>query len=240
VSTHSEPLAIASGVAEPARVSAVLDRPGERAPRAALLLAHGSGLSMDHAWTRTLGRQLAERGFVVLRFNYPYRERALAAGRQAPPDRAAVLEVAHRAALAELRRLAPGLPLVLAGKSLGARIATLLAAADSACDGVIAFGYPLHPPGAPERERSEHFERCAVPALFLHGTRDEFGAPEALRSALRRWRGPAELQVVDGANHGFELPRAHARELDDVLAELALRADAWFAGLESAPHPPRT
>jgi uncharacterized protein len=203
-------------------LSAQLDSPEGGARASAILLAHGAGLAMDSPWMEAVAQGLCARGFPVLRFNYPYMERARSSGaRGLPPDRQPVLEEAHALALAALAECASEKRLLLAGKSMGGRLSTYLAAKGERCAGLILFGYPLHPPRQPAKTRSEHFPTLAQPALFLQGTRDEFAGVEELRAALQRYGGRATLEVVEGADHGFHVPRSSGRG-DDEVRELLL------------------
>jgi predicted alpha/beta-hydrolase family hydrolase len=210
-------------------LAARLDEPTGAARESALLFAHGSGVDVDHPWMQAAAASLVSRGFAVLRFRYPYMQLAVDAGKPRPPDRAALLEEAHVDALEELRRRYPRRRWILAGKSLGARMATHIAAQGAHAHALVLYGYPLHPPRKPEATRSEHFATLVQPALFLHGTRDEFGSVEALEQALKRYSGQAELSVVEGADHAFELPAAARRTRDNVLDELAGRVADWEA-----------
>jgi len=140
-------------------LSAIWERPtaGTEARESAILFAHGAGAPMEADFMSAVARGLVARGFPVLRFQYPYFERALAEGRRRPPDRQPVLEAAHVAACGELVRRAGSARILLAGKSLGARISSILAAKDLPSAGLVFFGYPLHPAGKPEKLRKEHF-----------------------------------------------------------------------------------
>jgi predicted alpha/beta-hydrolase family hydrolase len=209
-------------------LSALHDRPAGASQRSAVLLANGAGFHMDAPWMTAVAHGLVERGFEVLRFNYLYRERALRSGHDKPPDRTPVLEEAHAAALAALlERTGAGRRVLLAGKSLGGRMSTHLAAKGETCAGLVLFGYPLHPPGQPAKLRSEHFPTIAQPALFLQGTRDEFADLELLRTALTRYGGRATLHVVEGADHGFHVLKKTGRTDDDVRTELLDRVARW-------------
>ena len=208
-------------------LSAQYDLP-EREPRAsAVLLANGAGYDMDAPWMTRAALGLVERGFPVLRFNYLYRERSLREGRDKPPDRTAILEEAHAAALAALAERAGTRRLILAGKSLGGRMSTHLAAKGERCAGLVLFGYPLHPPGQPEKLRSEHFAAIAQPALFLQGTRDDFADLELLRTALTRYGGRATLEVIDDADHGFHVRKKSGRTDEEVRVFLLDRVARW-------------
>lgn len=209
-------------------LSALFEPAAGEERRGACLLAHGAGYHMESPWLGAVAGGLVALGFDVLRFNYPYRERALAEGkRMRPPDAPRVLEQAHRLALDELvRRTGDARPL-LAGKSLGARFASRIAAKDAPCRGLVLLGYPLHPPKRPEKIRDEHFPALAQPALFLQGTRDELCDLEQLDRSLEKYGGRATVEVIDGANHGFEVPKRSGRTGEDVLADMLERIDRW-------------
>jgi len=201
-------------------VSAVLDRP--RSARALLVLAHGAGAGMHHAFMTSLAEALVARGVAVLRYQFPFTE----AGKKRP-DRAPVLEATVRAAVAAGRAL--GLPTFAGGKSMGGRMTTQ-AEASAPLDvlGIVLVGFPLHPPkkigdgpGATKKmgtERARHLVGVGVPMLFLQGTRDALSPLADLRPVLRRLTR-AELSVIDTADHGFAL--LARRKGDDVHAELA-------------------
>lgn len=208
-------------------LSARYDAPERDVRGSAILLANGAGFHLDAPWMAAAARGLAARGFPVLGFNYLYRERALRERREKPPDAAPVLEEAHAAALTALAERASGRRLILAGKSLGGRIGTHLAAKGEGCAGLVLFGYPLHPPGRPEKPRSEHFAAIAQPALFLQGTRDELAELELLRAALARFGGRATLEVIEGADHSFRVPRKSGRTDEEVREALLDCVERW-------------
>ena len=211
-------------------VSALLDAPdagtgGER--RSAFLLAHGAGAAMTSELLEAIAVGLAARGLAVLRFNYAYAERAEREGRRRPPDRRAVLLDVHRAAVAKARELFGDQRLVLGGKSMGGRMASLLAAEGVDAAGLVLLGYPLHPAGRPGSPRSEHFPAIAVPALFVQGTRDALCDLALLAPALETYGGAARLTVVEGADHDFRVPRALGRSREEVLGEILGAIDGW-------------
>ena len=209
------------------RVAAVLHEPhGARRARA-VLLAHGAGADMDSPFMTSIAAGLADVGFAVLRFRYPYMELRARDGTRRPPDAAPLLEAAHAAALKELARQVGGARPLLAGKSLGGRIGTHLAAKGEDIGGLVLLGYPLHPPRRPERERSEHFPAIVQPALFLQGTRDALCELSNLERALAHFGGRATLEVIEGGDHSFELPAAMGRSAAQVRAEIVARIDAW-------------
>lgn len=212
-------------------VSMLLDLPpgGADLGTAAYLMAHGSGAPMTSAFLDGVARRLAAGGVPVLRFQYAYMEQILRSGKRRPPDRRPVLEVIHRAAIADAAQRFAGRPLLLGGKSLGGRIASYLAAEGEACGGLVFLGYPLHPAGRPETLRSEHFAALAQPALFVQGDRDALCDLALLRTALEVYGGGHELHVVAGADHGFDVLRRSGATRDGVLDQVASAVLAWVA-----------
>ncbi|MCK6446593.1 MAG: dienelactone hydrolase family protein [Planctomycetes bacterium] len=201
------------------------------APRrsSTVLFAHGAELDFDSEFMRALAGLLAERGFDVLRFRYPYMERRERDGRKFPPDRMPVLEDAHFRVLATLRERIGAGRILLAGKSMGARVSTHLAAKGADASGLVLCGYPLHPAGKPDEERREHFPAIVQPALFLQGTRDPLCDLVKLERALATYGGRATVHVVDDADHGFEVPKRAGRSRAEVLGSLADAVAAWEA-----------
>lgn len=215
------------------RVSGSISLPeGGRVPAGGatgIILAHGAGGRMDHPFLAEFAGGLAEGGHPVLRFNFPYAER----GRKAPdrpPLLAAAWEAAHRTfAACEDFRLSS---IVAAGKSMGGRIASEVAAAGRLPVKALVFlGYPLHPAGRPERLRDAHLYGIRVPMLFFTGTRDPLCNLDLLRGVLARVEAPCTLEVVAGGDHSFSLPRSAATPPAEVSRRLAGRTGSWVAGL---------
>jgi predicted alpha/beta-hydrolase family hydrolase len=205
-------------------VNVAIDRPA--GARAMLVLAHGAGAGMRHAFMNQLAGALAQRGIAILRYQFPYMD----AGRRRP-DRAHELEATVRAAVAEAARRAPDLALFAGGKSMGGRM-TSRAQAEAPLAGVrgiVFFGFPLHPAGAPATERAEHLARVRVPMLFLQGTRDQLAGLDLLEPIVTAMPH-GFLQVVEGADHGFALPAAEAR-VRSAIGELAEAAAGWMLAL---------
>ena len=170
---------------------------------------------------------LSAAGFPVMRFHYAYAQRMLDEGKRRPPDRRPLLEAVHRQAAATLRAHFPGRRLLLAGKSMGGRMSSHLVAAGEPADGLVFFGYPLHPPKRPDRLRSDHFGDLEVPALFLQGTRDALCDLDLLRDALTHYAGPTHLHVVEGADHGFAVLKRSGRMADEIRSELVSEVVRW-------------
>jgi predicted alpha/beta-hydrolase family hydrolase len=134
-----------------------------------IVLAHGAGAGMEHPFLATVAERLGTAGFAVVRFEFPYQHAARTGPRRAP-DRLPVLQATMREIVQ--RHARP--PFVLAGKSMGGRVATTLADALEAA-GVVVFGYPFHPPKQPTRLRTAHLATLRTPTLILQGERDPFG-----------------------------------------------------------------
>lgn len=139
-----------------------------------LMLAHGAGAPMDSDFMVAMAKSVGARGIRVVRFEFPYMRERRHDGRRRPPNGQGVLLDAWREAVADCRGLAC---LAVGGKSLGGRMATMIADEVGAA-AVVCLGYPFHPPGRPERPRTAHLETLATPTLILQGERDTFGRPE--------------------------------------------------------------
>ncbi len=206
-----------------------------------LILAHGAGAPQTHPFLTAFARGLAGRGVHVVTFNFLYKER----GRRAP-DPAGRLEACYRRVIAVVRERqgGTGRRLLVGGKSMGGRIASQVVAADARADvapgvdGLVLLGYPLHPPGRPEKSRDAHLPDIAAPMLFVQGSRDTFGTPEELRPVLAGCTA-AELFVVEGGDHSFKLRGRHAPPEAEVHARVQDAIGAWIgrlpAGLRGRP-----
>ncbi|TFC06974.1 dienelactone hydrolase [Cryobacterium adonitolivorans] len=199
-------------VVEDGTVSGAFARPADAV--ATLVLAPGAGSSFDHPFLIGFSEAMNAVGVATLRFNFPYRE----AGRRLP-DRSPKAIVAWRAAMAAATDLSPDEPVWAAGKSFGGRMASMAVAAGMPAAGLVFLGYPLHPPGKPEKLRDEHLYGIDLPMLFVQGTRDPFGTPDELTPVVDRI-GAATLQLIDEANHSFEV-RGAKRPPAGVGASLA-------------------
>lgn len=196
---------------------------------ATLILAHGAGAPQTHPFMTAFARGLSNRGLHVVTFNFPYMER----GRRVP-DPGARLEACYRDVIAAVRARRPdtGHRLFVGGKSMGGRIASQVVARDTGggaslgVDGLILLGYPLHPPGRPDKLRDAHLPSIAVPMLFVQGSRDAFGTPDELRPVLAECAA-AELVVVDGGDHSFRVRRKHVPAEAEIHATVQDTIVAW-------------
>ncbi|HZD17358.1 MAG TPA: alpha/beta family hydrolase [Actinomycetota bacterium] len=183
-----------------------------------LVVAHGAGAGMDHPFLVGFCRAMATHGVATTRFNFHYAN----AGRRSP-DPEPALRAAWEEAFAGTSAMARGVPVLAGGKSLGGRIASMCVADGMPAAGLVFLGYPLHPPGKPERLRDEHLYRVGVPMLFLHGTKDPFASAELLRPVIERLGDRATYVPVEGGDHSFNVRGAKrdAREVGAALAGLA-------------------
>jgi len=187
---------------------------------AVLVLAHGAGSGMRAPFMEGFAEEIGRLGVATLRFEFPYMQ----AGRRAP-DRPAVLLDAWREAFAEGVEGAGGRRVFAGGKSMGGRIASMAAAEGMPAAGLVLLGYPLHPPGRPEKIRDAHLPDVPVPMLFLQGSRDAFARPDLLAGVLARLGPRAEYVEVTGGDHSFRVPGGprDARVIGASLAEPAAK-----------------
>ncbi|WP_432479509.1 alpha/beta hydrolase family protein [Nocardioides sp. GXQ0305] len=186
-----------------------------RRPTATLLLSHGAGAGVGSRDLQALAADLPRNGITVVLFDQPW----VVAGRKVatPPP---TLDDGLRAAAARLR---PTGPLVVGGRSAGARSACRTAQELGAA-GCLALSFPLHPPGKPEKSRLGELASAGVPTLVVQGERDTFGAPEEFPDGLEH----VDMAVVPGGDHGFKVPRSGAVSQDDALAIVVEATLEWI------------
>ena len=205
--------------------SVLIDGPGDAS--ATLLLAHGAGAPMDSPFMTAIATGLAEHGWRVVRFEFPYMAQRRLDGKQRAPDRLPKLLDAFREQVSALHSQGTGGPLFIGGKSMGGRIASLLVDELAVSDGVrgcLCLGYPFHPPGKPDQLRTEHLAMLNTPTLILQGERDSFGK----RGEVEGYTLAAalELQWISAGDHSFKPTRSSG------LSE----ADNWQAAVTIADH----
>jgi predicted alpha/beta-hydrolase family hydrolase len=183
-----------------------------------LILAHGAGANQASSFMVRFATSLAARGIDTVTFNFVYTEQ-----RRRLPDRNDKLEHCYRTVIeaarsGKLHDHAGRRKLVIGGKSMGGRIASQVAAAgQEGIAGLVFLGYPLHPPGRPDKLRSKHLPDIRAPMLFVQGSRDAFGTPEELRAALDGLEVAADICVVEGGDHSFKVPKRSAISQDQVF-----------------------
>jgi predicted alpha/beta-hydrolase family hydrolase len=208
------------------KVSGLLNRPPQA--RALYLLAHGAGAGMRHPFIASVVEALAGRGIGSLRYQFPYME--VGRGR---PDSPSVLEATVRAAVAVAQDIAPGLPLLAGGKSLGGRMTSNAAARQPlpGVAGLVFLGFPLHAPKRPSQSRAEHLRKVDVPMLFLQGTRDMLADLDLITAVCRDLGPRATLHVVEAGDHSFAVLKRSGRSEGEVMEELATAIADWCGRL---------
>lgn len=194
-------------------------------PRACLVLAHGAGAGMAHKSMTAIAEGLAERAIATLRFQFLYMEHG-----SKRPDPPRLAHQAVRAAVAEAEKRAGKLPLFAGGKSFGGRMTSQAQALAplASVRGLVFFGFPLHPAGAPSTERAEHLDDVAIPMLFLQGTRDALADLTLLRQTVASLGKRATLKLFEGADHSFRVRASQAKAGPDVISEILDFAAAWM------------
>jgi predicted alpha/beta-hydrolase family hydrolase len=206
---------------EQGSVRGFLHRP-EGAARRGLVLTHGAGGNCRAPLLLAAAEAFSAAGLAVLRCDLPFRQRR-PSGPPSPSGAAADRAGLKEAVLA-LRGIAAG-PVSLGGQSYGGRQATMLAADEpELAAALLLFSYPLHPPGKPERLRTEHFPRLRVPALFVQGTADPFGSIGEVIAAIAAIPAATRLMPIDGAGHDLRRGRFDLAAI--ATAFLALAAGA--------------
>ena len=192
----------------------------EGATRALIVLGHGAGAGQRHPFMTAVAGGFAARGIDAVTFDFPYMRE-----RRHVPDRAPVLEKAFLEAVDAARRWSRADRMFIGGKSMGGRMATHLGAAGvDRLRGIIVFGYPLHPPGKPERLRVDHLPSVKVPVLVVQGERDTFGTPAELAPVLDTMPAGAEMLPIPGGDHSLTVRGRR----EGVLAEVLDAAAAWI------------
>lgn len=145
-----------------------------------LILAHGAGAPMDSEFMERIAQLLAERDIGVVRFEFPYMAQRRSGGKKRPPDRQPLLLESWQEILD--RYQSTGIDVFIGGKSMGGRMASLIADGNPQIKGLVCLGYPFHPPKKPEKLRTEHLEDLSTPSLMVQGTRDALGNREEVES----------------------------------------------------------
>jgi uncharacterized protein len=191
-----------------------------------LILGHGAGAGQTSDFIVDFASGLATRGIDVVTFNFSYSEQ-----RRRIPDPNDRLEACWRSVIAAVRtRMRSGADaLAIGGKSMGGRIASQVAAAGIGyLAGLVFLGYPLHPPGRPERLRAQHLADIKAPMLFVQGSRDAFGTPDELRPIVAPLHPPAEVHVVEGGDHSFKVRKGAGINQEDIYRAIQDHIAAWL------------
>ncbi|GCA98178.1 alpha/beta family hydrolase [Mycolicibacterium sp. NCC-Tsukiji] len=166
-------------------------------PTGVVLLTHGAGGNRDAPLIIRLCDEWASHGWLAIRYNLPYRRRRP----KGPPSNSAASDQAGIVEAIELAHTLTDGPVIAGGHSYGGRMTSMVAAQGADLAALTLFSYPLHPPGKPERARTEHLGQIKVPTVFTHGTADPFGSIDELTAAAQLIPAPTELIEITGARH---------------------------------------
>jgi predicted alpha/beta-hydrolase family hydrolase len=199
-----------------------------------LVLAHGAGAGQRSPFMAAFAEAMCTRGVTTVTFDFPYMQQ-----HRRVPDRAPVLEGAWRAVVEHLvstGATAPGL--VIGGKSMGGRMASHVLSDPghplSAVVGLVLLGYPLHPPGQPDKLRVAHLPALATPTLVVQGSTDAFGTEEEVRRAFAAAPGPVDWLIVRGGDHSFKVPRRGGQTQAEVGRRVHDTVAAWVRARSAA------
>jgi predicted alpha/beta-hydrolase family hydrolase len=194
-----------------------------------IILGHGAGANQLSGFMRLFATGLAERGVDVVTFDFLYTEQ----GRKIP-DPAPRLEGCFRAVIDAVlkHKKLKGNRLVIGGKSMGGRIASQVAAQNGEqIDGLVFLGYPLHPPGRPDKLRSEHLPKIKAPMLFVQGSRDALGTRDEIAATIKKLKLPAKLYAVEGGDHSLKVPKSAGVPQTQVYEATMDEITKWARGL---------
>jgi hypothetical protein len=210
--------------------------PAAKKDRAGLtvVLGHGAGANQTSGFMRMFAKGLASRGLDVMTFNFVYMEQG-----RSVPDQKHKLEGCFRAVIeaALKHKKLKSNRLVLGGKSMGGRIASQVMAGEEkeqfADDvaGLVFLGYPLHPPGNPEKLRVEHLEHIKKPMLFVQGTRDALGTPDEIKPFVKDLRPAAKIYEIEGGDHSFKTPKKFGMTPDQIFEAAMDEIDRWVRSI---------
>jgi uncharacterized protein len=187
--------------------------------KAVFVCAHGAGGHKDDKSMLRLAAALEPLGVEVVRFNFPYRE---AGSKRIDP-----MPILKDAFVSVIKKIKAG-HLIIGGRSMGGRVASMLAAEGFQCDGLLLAAYPLHPAGEPEKLRDAHLPKIRCPVLFLSGTRDPLCRRDLMEKALQTVAAPWTMHWIEGADHSFHVLRSSGRTDGQVDEEVGVAVAAWL------------
>ncbi|HJU72111.1 MAG TPA: alpha/beta family hydrolase [Gemmatimonadaceae bacterium] len=196
--------------------------PAANDSRVVFVCGHGAGGNMSDRGVLAVTQELVRRGLGVVRFNFLYKE--LRSGR---PDPMPLLKETYAGVVAHVRETLHPDVLIIGGRSMGGRVASMLAADGFACDGLLLLAYPLHPDKRPAQLRDAHLPAIRVPVLCFNGTRDTMCTPALMERAIERV--PAwQMHWIQGADHGFHVLKSSGRTDAGVIAEVGDVSATWL------------
>lgn len=196
---------------------------------AVFLFAHGAGADKDSDWMIEMDGLLSEYQLEVIRFNFPYMDKRKEDGKKRPPDRQPKLIEAFKS---QIDSVPSNKTLIIGGKSMGGRMASILAADPDYSDrinGVVCMGFPFHPPGKPEKFRGEHLETIKIDVLILQGERDTFGT----REEIGNWKFSKKVSIefLSDGDHSFKPRKKSGVTLEENLKHSAGKISEFAKGL---------
>lgn len=188
---------------------------------ATFVCAHGAGGNMNDRGIQAVAKELRGRGLDVVRFNFPYSEK-----RSGRPDPMPVLRACIEAVMADVEHEGP---LLIGGRSMGGRAASMMAADHVQADGLLLLAYPLHPAGKPDQLRDAHLPSITMPALCLNGTRDPLCRRDLMDAVLPRLRPSFQMHWIEGADHSFHVLKSSGRTDTGAMEEIGAATTSWVA-----------
>jgi predicted alpha/beta-hydrolase family hydrolase len=186
------------------------------------VFAHGAGGNMNDRGVVQTANALRARGIGVVRFNFLYREK-----KSSRPDPMPRLKDTFSAVISRVRAEVEPQSLIIGGRSMGGRAASMLAADGFECNGLLLLAYPLHPPGKPDQLRDAHLPAIKVPVICFNGTRDPFCTPSLMEDVLTRVKTDWEMHWVEGADHSFHVLKSSGRTDAQVIDDIADSVAVW-------------
>jgi predicted alpha/beta-hydrolase family hydrolase len=191
--------------------------------KTAIILAHGAGQGMDSPFMTYFHTELANAGFVSVKFNFDYMD-----AKRSAPDPQPKLQARYRAVVSEVMSKYHPLRVIIGGKSMGGRVASYIAGDTPGVSGLVFLGYPLHPTGKPDKLRDQHLYGLTVPMLFISGTKDTFAEHDLLERVVQRIGSNAKLLWVEGGDHSLKT----RRKGDDSLRTVVGAIRDWAASVK--------
>ena len=208
--------------------SAIFEPAMTAEPSAVFVCAHGAGGHMSDRGMVQVASLFRDRRADVVRFNFLYKEK-----RSGRPDPMPLLKRCVESVVARVREELQPRRLLIGGRSMGGRAASMLAAEGFSCDGLLLLAYPLHPAGKPEQLRDAHLPAISAPVLCVNGTRDALCRRDLMESVLERVGPNFQMHWLEGADHSFHVLKSSGRTDAQVLQELGDVAAEWVGRLSS-------
>ena len=202
--------------------SAIYD-PAANDGGASFVFAHGAGGNMNDRGVVATARALNQRGISTVRFNFLYKEK-----KSSRPDPMPKLKDTFSAVVDRVRKEVSPPTLIIGGRSMGGRAASMLAADGFDAAGLLLLAYPLHPPGKPDQLRDAHLPSITMPVICFNGTRDPFCTPSLMEDVLKRVKTSWEMHWVEGADHSFHVLKSSGKTDAQVLDEMADTIKNWI------------